>query len=315
MHPETLLIVVKISGVTGSHSSMATKPSNIFHLADQVCPSYRQRLKEEGPAYRTINHWSDQSDAILQHCFEHVDRETFNTRKKRHQLHQQMHLALTKTMKTMPSQKPSVNRDMCAWKPAQAFLFSCFVPSHPTGRTQMNMLQQLNRQRWNRETDRIQARLQQPAAPSQTTSSPMSCTPSSPTWNEGCCLFRQLSVQNYSASRLVSKLKDLGLNIAQHDWILDFMTDHLQVVRVDSRTGPPLILSMVAPQGCILSPLLYSLCMQNCLLTKATNTKMKFVQDTAVVGLISHSNEMANREEVAALEQRYHDNHLSTWGT
>ncbi len=37
----------------------------------------RQKLKREAPALRTIQCWSDQSDAILQDCFDHVDWDMF----------------------------------------------------------------------------------------------------------------------------------------------------------------------------------------------------------------------------------------------
>ncbi len=39
--------------------------------------AYRQKLKREAPALRTIQCWSDQSDAILQDCFDHVDWDMF----------------------------------------------------------------------------------------------------------------------------------------------------------------------------------------------------------------------------------------------
>ncbi len=40
-------------------------------------PAYRQKLKSEAPALRTIQCWSDQSDAILQDCFDHMDWDMF----------------------------------------------------------------------------------------------------------------------------------------------------------------------------------------------------------------------------------------------
>ncbi len=43
------------------------------HSSVLLLPAYRQKLKREAPALRTIQCWSDQSDAILQDCFDHVD--------------------------------------------------------------------------------------------------------------------------------------------------------------------------------------------------------------------------------------------------
>ncbi len=45
------------------------------HSSVLLLPAYRQKLKREAPALRTIQCWSDQSDSILQDCFDHVGLE------------------------------------------------------------------------------------------------------------------------------------------------------------------------------------------------------------------------------------------------
>ncbi len=47
------------------------------HSSVLLLPAYRQKLKREAPALRTIQCWSDQSDAILQDRFDHVDWDMF----------------------------------------------------------------------------------------------------------------------------------------------------------------------------------------------------------------------------------------------
>ncbi len=47
------------------------------HSSVLLLPAYRQKLKREAPALRTIQCWSDQSDATLQDCFDHVDCDMF----------------------------------------------------------------------------------------------------------------------------------------------------------------------------------------------------------------------------------------------
>ncbi|KAI3375351.1 hypothetical protein L3Q82_021843 [Scortum barcoo] len=75
-------------------------------------------------------------------------------------------------------------------------------------------------------------------------------------------------------SKLVTKLRDLGLNSALCDWILNFLTGRPQAVRMGSTTSSTLTLNTGAPQGCVLSPLLYSLFTHDCVATHSSNTIM-----------------------------------------
>ncbi len=47
------------------------------HSSVLLLPAYRQKLKREAPALRTVQFWSDQSDTILQDCFDLVDWDMF----------------------------------------------------------------------------------------------------------------------------------------------------------------------------------------------------------------------------------------------
>ncbi len=86
-------------------------------------------------------------------------------------------------------------------------------------------------------------------------------------------------------SKLVVKLWALALNNSLCSLILDFLTGRWQVVRVGSNISSPLTLNTGAPQGCVLSPLLYSLYTHECVATHSSNVIMKFTDDTTVVGL------------------------------
>ena len=55
-------------------------------------------------------------------------------------------------------------------------------------------------------------------------------------------------------SKLINKLRTLGLNTSLCNWILNFLTGRPQVVRVGSNTYVTLILNTGAPQGCVFSP-------------------------------------------------------------
>ena len=64
-------------------------------------------------------------------------------------------------------------------------------------------------------------------------------------------------------SKLITKLRTLGLNTSLSNWILDFLTCRPQVVRVCNNTS--------APQGCVLSSLLYSLFTHDCVAAHDSN--------------------------------------------
>ncbi len=110
---------------------------------------------------------------------------------------------------------------------------------------------------------------------------------------------------------LVAKLQTLGLNRSLCNWILDFLTGRSQVVRMDNNTSSPLTLNTGAPQGCVLSPLLYSLYTHDCAATHSSNVIVKFADDTTVIGLITDNDETAYRAEVSTLTKWCQENHLS----
>jgi hypothetical protein len=110
---------------------------------------------------------------------------------------------------------------------------------------------------------------------------------------------------------IITKLRTLGLNTSLCNWILDFLTCRTQVVRVGNNMSATLILNTGARQGCVLSPLLYSLFTHDCVAKHNSNTIIKFADDTTMVGLITDNDETAYREEVRELAVWCQDNNLS----
>ena len=80
-------------------------------------------------------------------------------------------------------------------------------------------------------------------------------------------------------SKLITKLRTLGLNTSLCNWILEFLTGHPQVVSVGNNTPATLILNTGAPQGCVLSPLLHSTFTHDCMARHDFNSISKFADD------------------------------------
>ncbi len=70
-------------------------------------------------------------------------------------------------------------------------------------------------------------------------------------------------------------------------------------------------LNVGAPQGCVLSPLLYSLYTHDCVYSHSSTSIVTFADDTVVLGLISNNDETAYLDEVERLTSWCQDNCLS----
>lgn len=88
--------------------------------------------------------------------------------------------------------------------------------------------------------------------------------------------------------QLIHKLVQLGLNTSLCNWLLDFLTERPQAVRVSGNTSSTITLNTGAPQGCVLSPLLFTLLTYDCTPVHSSNLFIKFADDTTMVGLISN---------------------------
>ncbi len=111
--------------------------------------------------------------------------------------------------------------------------------------------------------------------------------------------------------QLTHKLAQLGLNTSLCNWLLDFLTGRPQAVRVGINTSSTITLNTGAPQGCVLSPLLFTLLTHDCTPSHNSNLFIKFADDTTVVGLISNRDETNYRSEVSHLAGWCRVNNLS----
>ena len=113
-----------------------------------------------------------------------------------------------------------------------------------------------------------------------------------------------------SPCKLVIKLQGLGIQPHLCLWIKDFLTNRPQKVRLGQHTSTTITLNTGVPQGCVLSPFLYSLFTSDCISHHSSNTVIKFADDTTIIGQIANNDEGAYREEVSTLAEWCRDNDL-----
>ncbi len=111
-------------------------------------------------------------------------------------------------------------------------------------------------------------------------------------------------------SLLQPKLTQLSVPNSICQWINSFLTDWQQLVRLGKFSFSTRTISTGAPQGCVLSPLLFSLYTKDCT-SKDPSVKLpKFADDTTVISLIQDGDESAYRQKVKELADRCDLNNL-----
>ncbi len=100
---------------------------------------------------------------------------------------------------------------------------------------------------------------------------------------------------------LQNKLTQLSVPTSICQWITSFLTDRQQAVKLGKFSSGTRTISTGAPQGCVLSPLLFSLYTNDCTSKDPSVKLLKFADDTTLIGLIQDSDESAYRQEVKEL--------------
>ncbi len=85
---------------------------------------------------------------------------------------------------------------------------------------------------------------------------------------------------------LQNKLTQLSVPTSICQWITSFLTDRQQLVRLGKFSSSTCTISTGAPQGCVLSPLPFSLYTNDCTSKDPSVKLLKFADDTTLIGLM-----------------------------
>ena len=105
-----------------------------------------------------------------------------------------------------------------------------------------------------------------------------------------CLLIDYSSAFNtISPTTLINKLTTTSLNPAIVNLVYDFMTNRSQKVRTEHSLSPALNTSVGTPQGCVMSPLLFSIYVQHMpKLLHGNFHLIKYADDTVLIELLSN---------------------------
>ena len=86
---------------------------------------------------------------------------------------------------------------------------------------------------------------------------------------------------------MIDKLQKLEVPAALVHWVFNFLSNPPQCVRVGDIKSPVLVSNTGAPQGCVLSPFLYTLYTNDCHNVDSSTQFVRFSDDTAMLALLN----------------------------
>ena len=86
---------------------------------------------------------------------------------------------------------------------------------------------------------------------------------------------------------MVSKLINMNINKCVIAWIFEFLTNRPQYVKLNGVTSDLIFTNTGAPQGCVISPVLFTLYTNDCTFNERNTKLIKFADDSTLQGLIT----------------------------
>ena len=109
---------------------------------------------------------------------------------------------------------------------------------------------------------------------------------------------------------LVRKLRSMEVKPSMILWVIDFLQNRVQRVRVRDTLSEPKVTNTGSPQGCVLSPILFVLYTNDCRSAEENISLLKYADDTAVIGHIKGRDETEYREYVSWFKNWCKENFL-----
>ena len=109
---------------------------------------------------------------------------------------------------------------------------------------------------------------------------------------------------------LIQKLVSMNVNPLLSLWISDFLSNRTQRVKINKSLSSCIVSNTGAPQGCVLSPLLFTLYTGDLRRNTDSCQIVKYADDTCITGCISNNDESTYRNVVDYLVNWCDENDL-----
>lgn len=111
---------------------------------------------------------------------------------------------------------------------------------------------------------------------------------------------------------LLYKLSSIGLSSSSCDWFANYLTNHVQQLKVENIMSDPLIISKGVPQGSILGPTLFSIYINDIARAAGTSRIHLYADDTILYSVGSSPNTAASSLKLSftSIEQFFDNLHL-----